>query len=303
MPASEITTSPHLRLKCVHCGAGLEISVHQVGCAQCGASWPVESGIPRFFDPSYYWGEHARERAVELLKAAEYEGWQEAVKARVAGDQNMLLSILDWQRTPWLSLLGLGSDAVALDVGCGHGAITESLARSVGCVYALEAIPERLEFTRLRLQQEAIRNVNLVQASALDPPFPDNLFDLIVVNGVLEWVGEWGAERNPRAVQLRFLRRLHRLLKDDGIMVIGIENRFGYPAFLGAGDHSGVGQLRTYLHGNRGRTYVVCSAQEVGAAYRAAGNRSGSLCGHHVLGRRSGGPRPGIYAVSGPRQA
>ena len=240
MPVLENETCPRLRLRCLNCGMGLVMDVQQVSCSHCGASWPVDKGIPRFFDPSYYWGEHARERAVELLEAAEREGWHRAVEARVAGNGNMLLSVLDWQRTAWLTLLGLGSDAVALDVGCGHGAITESLARTVGWVYALEAIPERLEFTRVRLQQEAIRNVSLVQASALDPPFPDKFFDLIVVNGVLEWVGEWGPERDPRAVQLGFLRRLHRILKDDGVVVIGIENRFGYPAFLGGDDHSGV---------------------------------------------------------------
>jgi len=218
----------------------LEVGATQVRCVQCGAVWPVEKGIPRFFDPHYYWGEHTRERASEFLSAAEHEGWNEAVKVRFAGDRNMLLSILDWQRTAWLPLLGLDSDAVALDVGCGHGAITESLPRTVGWVYALEAIPERIEFTRVRLQQGAISNVSLLQASALDPPCPDNFFDLIVVNGVLEWVGEWDLAGNPRSVQLRFLRKLHRLLKDDGILLIGIENRFGYGAFLGAEDHSGV---------------------------------------------------------------
>jgi ubiquinone/menaquinone biosynthesis C-methylase UbiE len=200
----------------------------------------VEDGIPRFVAPDYYWGEHRRVNATALLDEAEQRGWREASEARFADDRNFLLSVLDWQRAAWLPIVGLDRDAVALDVGCGHGAITESLARTLGEVYAVDAIPERIAFTALRLRQEALSNVRIVQASALRLPFPDKLFDLIVVNGVLEWVGEWDLEGTPRAVQLGFLRGLRRLLKEDGILVIGIENRYGYSAFLGAGDHSGL---------------------------------------------------------------
>jgi len=179
-----------------------------------------------------------RERTFELLSEAEHKGWYEAAKIRFADDRNTLISILDWQRAAWLPLLGLDSNAVALDVNCGHGAITQSLARAVGEVYALDAISERVEFTRIRLEQEAISNVRLVQGSPLNPPFPDNFFDLIVVNGVLEWVGGWQVDGSPRAVQGRFLRKLYQLLKDDGILLVGSWNRFSYRAFPATGDDS-----------------------------------------------------------------
>jgi SAM-dependent methyltransferase len=110
----------------------------------------------------------------------------------------------------------------------------------VGEVYCIEAIPERIEFTQERLLQEGIRNVRLIQASATQMPLMDNTFDLVVTNGVLEWVGEWDLEGTPRDVQVRFLSKICRLLKDDGVLVIGIENRFGYGMLLGGNDHSGI---------------------------------------------------------------
>jgi len=152
----------------------------------------------------------------------------------------MLISLLDTQRTSWLPLLALPSDATVLDVGCGHGAITHGLAAVAGQVYSVEAIPERLEFCRIRLEQESIQNVQLVQATALDLPFADGLFDVIVVNGILEWVGEWERSGNPRSIQSKFLTGLHRMLKADGKLVIGIENRFSYGLLRGGKDHSGV---------------------------------------------------------------
>jgi SAM-dependent methyltransferase len=165
-------------------------------------------------------------------------GWRKAVQHRFAGNENMLVSLLDWQRASWLALLGLEENAVALDIGSGYGAITHSLASVAGEVYSLEAMTERIEFTRIRLEQEGIANVRLIQGSALNLPFPENSFDLIVVNGVLEWTGEWETNGNPRAVQRRFLKHLRGLLRDDGLLVIGIENRFGYNLFQGGLDHS-----------------------------------------------------------------
>jgi hypothetical protein len=114
------------------------------------------------------------------------------------------------------------------------------LAAVAGQVYSVEAIAERLEFCRIRLEQESIQNVQLVQATALDLPFADGFFDVIVVNGILEWVGEWERSGEPRSVQTKFLMGLHRMLKANGKLVIGIENRFGYELLRGAKDHSGV---------------------------------------------------------------
>src|ERR1019366_6661450 len=71
-------------------------------------------------------------------------------------------------------------------------------------------------------------------------PLADKSFDLVVCNGVLEWVGEWDLQGDPRSAQLRFLRSICRLLKDDGGLVIGIEIRIGYDNFLGRLDRSGL---------------------------------------------------------------
>jgi ubiquinone/menaquinone biosynthesis C-methylase UbiE len=137
-------------------------------------------------------------------------------------------------------MLGLDERSVALDVGCGYGAITHSISRLVGELYSIEPIPERIEFTQERLRQEGINNVRLIQASATALPLIEKSFDLVVTNGVLEWVGEWDTRGDPRDAQLKFLSTIRRLLKDDGVLVIGIENRFGYPLFLGGCDHSGI---------------------------------------------------------------
>ena len=230
-----------LRLKCLRCSTEMERTPAAVTCRNCEQSWLIKDGIPRFFQPSYYWGEVTQEHALSILEEVRRLGWREAATHRFKCDPDLLATVIGNQRLSWFPLLGLGADSVALDIGSGYGAITHALSYLVGQVYSLEAIPERVEFTRLRLSQERIQNVHQIQATALDPPFCDESFDLIVVNGVLEWVGEWDQNRGAREVQLRFLRKLAQLLKRSGVLVIGIENRFGYSVFR---DRS----FRTFLH-------------------------------------------------------
>jgi ubiquinone/menaquinone biosynthesis C-methylase UbiE len=201
----------------------------------------VREGIPRFFQvPDHYWGEMDRNQALELIDVARKRSWVEAVRARFPENDNMFFGLLDPQRASWAPMLGLNEKSVALDIGSGYGCITQSLSRFVGEVYSVEAVKERIDFTRERLLQEGVSNVRLVQASAADLPLADNSFDLVVVNGVLEWVGEWDLTVDPRTVQINFLKKISRLLKDDGILLVGIENRIGWSFILGEQDHSGM---------------------------------------------------------------
>jgi len=62
-------------------------------------------------------------------------------------------------------------------------------------------------------------------------PFRDDTFDLVVVNGVLEWVGVAGAPKDPRGLQRSCLREVRRVLKEDGTLYLAIENRL-YPGYV-----------------------------------------------------------------------
>ena len=234
--------NPWVLLACPECSAKLAENGTALICRSCKRRWEVREGIPRFFDPENYWGEVPQAEALSLLSDARRDGWRQAVIKHFENDQAMLYSVVQSQsRASWLPLLGSDKDGlVALDIGSGYGAITQALARAVSEVYSLEAITERLEFTSVRLRQEGLLNVKLVQGSATKLPFPDNAFDLVVVNGVLEWVGEWDTSASPREIQRQFLRKIFRILKPGGVLLIGIENRIGYNNFRGALDHSGL---------------------------------------------------------------
>jgi SAM-dependent methyltransferase len=239
-------------------------------CPACGRSWPVRSGVPRFFQDANYWGEIPAVEAGSLAEQARRIGWRKAVAEHFRDSREMQVSLLDWQRAAWAPLLGLGPDSLALDIGSGYGAITHALSFYAGQVYSLEAVGERIEFTRTRLEQEGIRNVQLLQGSALALPFPEGMFDAIIVNGVLEWVGEWDTSRAPRRVQLEFLQKLARLLKSGGTLMIGIENRLSYDTMRGLPDHSGL----RYTNLLPRRLATFCLRHARGSHYRTSLNEA-----------------------------
>lgn len=225
---------------CTTCGHLLKKHNDCLTCEKCEKQWPIIDGIPQFTEEHHYWGEISQDLMQQINKQIQKENWKDVLK-RTLGEHNQEETydfVTDLKRANWHLFLPLPSNAHVLDIGCGLGTISHSLSRHYEKIVSIETVPERLFFSKIRFQQENIQNVELVRANLLDLPFPENSFDLVVMNGVLEWVGLSEQSKNPRDLQLLALRNIHRVLKNTGTLYIGIENRIGYSYFLGRVDHS-----------------------------------------------------------------
>src|SRR5258708_40143347 len=89
---------------------------------------------------------------------------------------------------------------------------------------------------RCRIGQVRVENVRIVRARYPDFPFAPQSFDLVVFNGILEWLPAGHPSENPAAVQLAGLRKAYDLLRPGGHVYVGVENRWCYEYFLGARD-------------------------------------------------------------------
>ena len=194
-----------------------------------------------FLGTGYYWGEISKKRAIEFIKMARKNGYRKAVFELGREFPGMVEYILSYSRADWLfDMVDFTKTGRALDIGSGWGAISFSLSRHFKEVYSLDAIKERLEFQRVRAQQEKRRNIKFVRSDWLVMPFRDNSFDVVCANGVFEWIGLSDMSKNPGELQVKFLKEIDRVLKPDGKLYIGIENRFAFFLLLGARDHSGL---------------------------------------------------------------
>lgn len=115
-----------------------------------------------------------------------------------------------------------------LEIGSGCGAITRFLGEMNCEVLALEGSLRRARITLERCR--GLDNVKVV-ADNFDAFVTEEKFDCITLIGVLEYSNLFIKGDNPA---LAMLTRVKQLLKPDGYIIIGIENKMGLKYWAGA---------------------------------------------------------------------
>jgi SAM-dependent methyltransferase len=170
-----------------------------------------------------------------LLK---YQGWLEGV-------------VYSPKRGAGLELLRLKGDETCIDYGCMWGALTVPLAKRTGQVLGIDQTRESLLFLKARAKEENIENVELLCTDLRKLDAFENIADIAVVNGVLEWIPEMGPialknyygqysekkyQDSPYTMQKSFLKTVHQHLREGGRLYLAIENRYDFKMFLGKKD-------------------------------------------------------------------
>ena len=114
-----------------------------------------------------------------------------------------------------------------LDIGSGAGGISIVFAKKCKRVVSLDSGSENIEFIKQRLDKENIDNIELLLGDATKLPFASFEFDIVILNGVLEWV-PYASGKDPFSLQCKALREASRVLKKGGSLYLATENRW-YP--------------------------------------------------------------------------
>ena len=117
-----------------------------------------------------------------------------------------------WQRPDRImDALGIGEGSVVADLGAGGGWFTVRLARRVGPngkVYAEDIQPQMVEATRRRAQREALRNVETILGTPVDPKLPPRSIDALLM------VDAYHEVEQP----VTLLRNIAKALKPTGVI-------------------------------------------------------------------------------------
>lgn len=224
----------NIQFICPSCRLHLVKKNDQLICDRCGKKIPTVDGVPVFTNDKY-WGKVSEDELKQVIEVIDKKGFESL--------DDQLQKRFDYtgheDRADWRFFIPITKESKILDIGAGLGRITIPLSRICREVVACDKSITRMRFLKRRAQNENLDNVQVVVADIFDLPFKDNSFDLIVMNGVLEWVGQTDLFANPRYAQIKSLEICRRLLKEGGYLYIGIENRFAH-AYLKASDHNGL---------------------------------------------------------------
>lgn len=123
-----------------------------------------------------------------------------------------------------------------LDIGFGSGGFSLALAQHVPSVVNFDLrLNETTKFQKV-VDKEDIVNILISRADANNMPYREKSFDLVVLNGVLEYTAN-GQEGDPREVHVKVLKYVRKLLRPGGLLYLGIENRYYLKFLLGFKAH------------------------------------------------------------------
>ncbi len=155
--------------------------------------------------------------------------------------------------------------AKILEIGSGCGALTGLLCEKAKEVTSIELTRPRAE---VNYKRNAHRdNLEIIVGDFNEIELKDD-YDYVVLNGVLEYAASFTDRPDP---YLSFLKQVGRVLKEDGVLLIAIENRLGLKYLNGAPeDHLDMlfRGVNGYVKDDPVRTF---SKRELGALLGEAG--------------------------------
>lgn len=185
--------------------------------------------------------------STDILEAA--SGWAEEYHVHPA-------------RANVLRAFDIPSEARVLEIGAGCGPIARYLGETAAMVDSVEPVLSRARVARERTRD--LPNVQVFAGNFEDVP-EEPAYDIVVIVGVLEYVGSGVSDDEP---YLAFLREARVRLRPGGSLILAIENKLGVKYLTGTGeDHSGriFDSIEDYPRGSPARTFsatALCSLVE-----------------------------------------
>lgn len=176
-----------------------------------GHGFPVDGGLLRLLPPDPVDAEPITSRIQAFYEKnpfPDYEGFEDVATLMERAREGVFARLLDEQ-------LPFGSRV--LECGCGTGQLSNFLGIAHRTVVGTD-----LSLASLRLAEDfrarhGLRRVFFLQMNLFRPVFPDDSFDCVICNGVLHHTPD------PRGG----LRRLARLVRPGGHILIGLYHRYG----------------------------------------------------------------------------
>lgn len=156
-------------------------------------------------------------------------------------------------RTGLFSWYPFEKSSAVLEIGAGFGALTGLLCDRCGSVTATERVDFRAEAIAKRWKNKD--NLTIYSGEWTNIEFKQK-FDYVILVGILEYAGTGSGDT---LVYSEYLRKLSCLLKENGKLLVAVENRLGLKYFCGAPEphtNRAFDGINGYKRGTKGRSFT-----------------------------------------------
>lgn len=163
-------------------------------------------------------------------------------------------NVVDW--------LPIKPEDKVLEIGSGCGAITERLAQKAGKVTCVDLSARRSQINAYRNQEKDNIEIHVGNFADIEPSLPED-YDFACMIGVFEYGQSYIHTQTPYE---DFLKIIKKHVKNNGRIVIAIENKFGLKYWAGCKeDHVGTyfSSLEGYPEGGSARTFSRTGLEKI----------------------------------------
>lgn len=196
-----------------------------------------------------YWSNLSKQENNKFRKILENDGAKSAVQSVIPQFEDMIYSE---KREAALELLDHEKSGICIDFGCMWGVLSTGMAKRGHEVISIDQTYQSLLFLKKRAEEDNLNNIHIIQDDIKKTKFTD-IADYAIVNGVLEWIpileevevkkfygkslhSDVEDSETPSNMQEQFLKTVFTSLKEEGKMMLAIENRHGHQYYMGRKD-------------------------------------------------------------------
>ena len=198
---------------CPSCRGDLRFDFNSVACSDCGEMFSREDGLYKFFWPND-WGDGISDVTQDIKRFYEetpfpnYDQLDDPARLRANARKSWFAKQLD-DHIPFNSRI--------LECGCGTGQLTNFLSLSNRIVIGADLCLNSLRLANNFREAHGLRRALFCQMNLFRPCFKEEVFDLVISNGVLHHTSD------PK----RGFHGISKLVKPGGMIVIGLYHRYG----------------------------------------------------------------------------
>ena len=215
---------------CPECKNELFSFENKLHCNKCSQGYVCNDNYA-IFDHCFSVNTESKTEIKDLITKIDRNGYQCAVDEFVIlnPDLKPLLVYSKFDKSADIIFHGIGRNTSrCLEIKSELGNISEILSNIFMHVYSIEFNDEYAELQKRRFNRNNCNNVSVTQCDLLKLPFPDNFFDMILCNGVLDNITTFVQKYGSSEAQEKLVLELKRVINDDGCIIFGVQNKHGF---------------------------------------------------------------------------